>query len=200
MMKHIILIIIIIILFIVLFNKNKELFDTTTSFPIIQTIASSYDNSQMTISNLSINGTFNMLPRGSIVVWNGNMAPFGWAICDGTNGTPDLRGKFIIGANADTYKLNSTGGQTTKTLSVDELPAHTHQYDDIFHTNREKRRTNLGVNVDSIINVPHNIGNETDINQTNKGFEMSRISDPVGNGKSFSTLPPYYSLIYIMKL
>ena len=45
-------------------------------------------------------------------------------ICDGTNDTPDLRGKFIIGANDTTYKENATGGEETHKLTVEELPPH----------------------------------------------------------------------------
>ena len=39
------------------------------------------------------------LPRGSIIVWTFKDIPYGWVICDGTNGTPDMRDKFIVGAS-----------------------------------------------------------------------------------------------------
>ena len=39
--------------------------------------------------------SLNLLPRGCIIAWNGNTPPKGWALCDGANGTPDLRGRFI---------------------------------------------------------------------------------------------------------
>jgi len=50
-----------------------------------------------------------LLPQGIIMDWSGVSVPAGWALCDGTNGTPDLRGRFVIGSSA-TYTQGSTGG------------------------------------------------------------------------------------------
>lgn len=51
---------------------------------------------------------------GSIVIWSGSLAtiPVGWQLCNGTNGTPDLRNKFVIGAG-DTYAVDDEGGALT---------------------------------------------------------------------------------------
>lgn len=40
-----------------------------------------------------------VIPPGTIIAFGGTVAPTGWQLCDGTNGSPDLRGKFIRGAN-----------------------------------------------------------------------------------------------------
>ncbi len=59
-------------------------------------------------------------PRGMILMWSGSITeiPRGWALCDGTNGTPDLRGKFIQGANPGAGQaMGATGGAETQTLS-----------------------------------------------------------------------------------
>lgn len=52
-----------------------------------------------------------MLPSGMIMNWSGSIAtiPAGFVICDGNNGTPDLRNRFVVGAG-DTYAVNATGG------------------------------------------------------------------------------------------
>ena len=50
------------------------------------------------------------VPQGTIVLWSGATVPSGWSICNGENGTPDLRGKFVIGVNASPFTLNSAGG------------------------------------------------------------------------------------------
>ena len=51
---------------------------------------------------------------GSIVLWSGSLItiPTGWQLCNGTNGTPDLRNKFVVGAG-DTYAVNDSGGALT---------------------------------------------------------------------------------------
>jgi len=55
---------------------------------------------------------------GSIMIWSGatNQIPTGWQLCDGTNGSPDLRDKFVIGAG-NNYNVDDTGGSTTSTGS-----------------------------------------------------------------------------------
>ena len=57
----------------------------------------------------------NALPSGSIIIWTGSTIPNGWAICNGENGTPDLRNRFLVGAGSD-GALGSTGG--SKTIST----------------------------------------------------------------------------------
>jgi hypothetical protein len=59
-----------------------------------------------------------IIPTGVIVMWSGTVAsiPAGWALCNGTNGTPDLRDRFIVGAG-NTYTPGNTGGAVNKTTS-----------------------------------------------------------------------------------
>ena len=67
------------------------------------------------------------IPTGAILLWSGSTGsiPSGFVICDGTNSTPDLRDRFIVGAG-NTYAVDATGGANTVTLSEAELAAHTH--------------------------------------------------------------------------
>jgi microcystin-dependent protein len=100
-------------------------------------------------ANFKINNISNFYPVGSVVQYCGTTDPDGWIICDGTTRTatdsryaalatmlggsntansitpPDLRGKIIRGANSDT-EVTNTGGSTTMTLAVTNLPPHTH--------------------------------------------------------------------------
>ena len=58
------------------------------------------------------------VPAGLIAAWSGAVSavPAGWALCDGANGTPDLRGRFLVGAGGD-YAPGDAGGAATETLS-----------------------------------------------------------------------------------
>ena len=58
------------------------------------------------------------VPAGLIAAWSGaaDAVPAGWALCDGANGTPDLRGRFLVGAGGD-YAPGDAGGAATEELS-----------------------------------------------------------------------------------
>jgi len=67
------------------------------------------------------------VPSGGIIMWSGLISaiPTGWALCDGTNTTPDLRDRFIVGAGS-TYSRNDTGGANSVTLTENQIPSHNH--------------------------------------------------------------------------
>lgn len=67
------------------------------------------------------------IPVGGICLYYGLLAnlPTNWQLCDGTNGTPDLRNKFIVGAGGS-FAVGDTGGSTTVSLLAPQLPQHTH--------------------------------------------------------------------------
>lgn len=75
------------------------------------------------------------LPSGIIVAWSGSAdnVPDGWHICDGTEGTPDLQGKFILGSSTD-HTVGSTGGEETHALTTNEMPSHNHGFSGSSHT------------------------------------------------------------------
>jgi microcystin-dependent protein len=64
---------------------------------------------------------------GMIMLWSGSIGtiPAGWALCNGTGGTPDLRNRFIVGAGS-TYAVDATGGALTDTATSAAGGAHTH--------------------------------------------------------------------------
>lgn len=71
------------------------------------------------------------VPAGGIIMWSGAVSaiPSGWVICDGANGTPDLTGRFVVHADADsggTYNVGDTGGADEVTLTESQIPAHSH--------------------------------------------------------------------------
>tara|TARA_B100000287_G_scaffold306457_1_gene289599 strand:- start:193 stop:1653 length:1461 start_codon:yes stop_codon:yes gene_type:complete len=76
------------------------------------------------------------VPSGIIAVWSGSEGsiPSGWYLCNGSNGTPDLRNRFIVGAGSgSSYSVGNTGGSNTVTLSTSQIPAHSHTTNNHSH-------------------------------------------------------------------
>jgi hypothetical protein len=67
------------------------------------------------------------VPSGGIIMWSGSIGsiPSGWSLCDGTNGTPDLRDRFVVGAGGS-YAVDATGGADSVTLTENQIPSHNH--------------------------------------------------------------------------
>lgn len=74
----------------------------------------------------------NSIPKGVIVMWSGTKAtiPTGWGLCDGTNGTPNLIDRFVVGA----VNAGTTGGSNNLTLTEANIPSHTHTIGSHTHT------------------------------------------------------------------
>jgi microcystin-dependent protein len=76
---------------------------------------------------------------GEVRMWHGAVANIasvwgaGWQLADGTNGTADLRDRFIVGAGS-LYPTNATGGAATVALATANLPSHNHGVNDPGHT------------------------------------------------------------------
>jgi len=116
--------------------------------------------------------TTTLWKHGMIILWSGSIItiPSGWALCDGTNGTPNLKKRFIVGAG-DTYAVAATGGALT----------HIHSF-----------------SFGSGCGLPpgNNLQDIAPAGNTSKSFTISGGGHTVAeNG-----LPPYYALAYIMKL
>jgi len=74
-----------------------------------------------------------VFPTGMIMMWNNstNPIPAGWQLCNGTNGTPDLRDRFILGSGG-TYPTGSTGGNESVTLGSSNMVGHNHSATSTF--------------------------------------------------------------------
>lgn len=135
-----------------------------------------------------------LCPVGMITMWSGSISniPTGWALCNGSNGTPDLRNRFIVGAGS-TYSVGATGGSNTVALSISNMPSHNH---DFYAYQRSTGGTNTYLKASGI-----STGGFVEI--TSGRSTRDSTSDLIGNkgsGTAHENRPPYYALCYIMKL
>jgi hypothetical protein len=87
-------------------------FVLTDSFSVV---IQTYDNLYGIIGTT---GNVSAVPSGGIIMWSGSIGsvPSGYYLCDGTNGTPDLRDRFVVGSGS-TYAVGNTGGFTSSVTS-----------------------------------------------------------------------------------
>lgn len=121
-----------------------------------------------------------VIPSGVIAMWSGSIAniPSGWTLCNGENGTPNLRDKFVVGVG-NNYTVGETGGENEHTLTIDEIPSHDHTF---------SCKGSPGGTYSTV---------DTLVNQLTT---TTRTTSAVGGGEPHNNLPPYYALCYIMKL
>ena len=144
------------------------------------------------------NGT---IPIGGIIMWSGTIANIptpGWALCNGSNSTPDLRNRFIVGAHSGAgtgitsttgpgistntatnpnYTPGNTGGETAHQLTIAELASHTHRFS----------QANEGVNS----------GGAAVMDGPAPGTSFS--PETIGGDDYHENRPPYYALAFIMR-
>ena len=183
---------------------------SAANFPVMQPIAN------------------HLVPKGVINMWSGSPTslPYGWALCDGSNGTPDLRGRFIVGYNPNDTDYNAigrTGGAKLVTLTTSHMPAHNHggtlttssngnhvhSVNDYYFS--ESNNQVSGVNGRETLSNDTIGSNRTDYDnkylyyKTHNTFSSGSHSHTValtsqGSNAPHENRPPYYTLAYIMKI
>ena len=142
------------------------------------------------------------IPVGGIIMWSGSTSniPTGWALCNGSNATPDLRNKFVIGAHSGAgigtistagpgfstttgalsadYTPGNTGGETAHQLTTDELASHT-------HTTESNNATGGNYSGGG--------------NSSNLGAYAGTNTGSAGSSRFHENRPPYYALAFIMR-
>lgn len=155
------------------------------------------------------------VPQGTILSWFGQLSniPSGFVLCDGKNGTPDLRNRFIVGAG-DQYKLSDTGGEAKHILTIDEMPSHNHDAasavgyfrgrSNAFYGKGPSNTLGWGTASGCFSVVESGLRSEgnADSNRTEYviKFDGSKIVKSQGSDQGHENRPPYYALYYIMKL
>jgi hypothetical protein len=134
------------------------------------------------------------VPSGVILLWSGSAAsiPAGWVLCDGTNSTPDLRDRFVVGAGS-TYAVGATGGSANATLVSH---THTATVTDPGHTHNLPGNTSSGGTIQTQLGVSSTAQNGSTSSATT-GISVGISTE--GSSATNANLPPYYALCYIMK-
>ena len=197
-------------------SKANTASPTFTGTPAAPTAATGTNTTQIaTTAYVLANG----VPSGAILMWSGTIAtiPTGWYLCDGSNGTPNLTNKFIIGADADdggAAKTSITGSATQTGGSKDAIVvSHTHGLSAATTSTTTSltgswRSGKPGLNSNGIITRTSGIadggdgsqatGNQYDID-ANHNHTLSGNTDSAGSSGTNANLSPYFALAYIMK-
>ncbi len=131
--------------------------------------------------------------------------PAGWQLCDGTNGTPDLRGRFIVGlhpADTDYNAIGKTGGEKTVTLSLAQMPSHSHT----GSTNTAGSHTHTTTGYAKVDESTRDGGGQrTAADEGNSpptgsagAHSHTLTTNSQGSGQAHENRPPYYTLAYII--
>jgi hypothetical protein len=139
------------------------------------------------------------LPTGMILLWSGSIGsiPSGYLLCDGTNSTPDLRDRFIVGAGSS-YSVNQTGGSadaivvshTHTATSVVTDPGHLHTY---LAKNSNFSTAGGPDQHPTMTTTSENTGTAT------TGITVATTNATAGTSGTGQNIPPYFALCYIMK-
>ena len=187
-----------------LYHDNVKKFETTSAGATV--------TGTLTATAFSGDG---IIPAGGIIIWSGasNAIPTGWLICDGTNSTPDLRDRFVIGAG-NNYAVGATGGSANATLV-----SHSHTTNTTINPSNTNTKTLTG-NITKISETYAVSGGATGVfsktgnvsgSHTPSGVDTSATgnfsfdgthrhgTDTQGSSATNANLPPYYALCYIMK-
>jgi len=144
----------------------------------------------------------NTVPSGLIAIWSGSTGsiPSGWLLCNGSNGTPDLRDSFILGAG-NNYAVGATGGSTDAIVV-----SHTHTATSTSTVTDPGHFHSIGVEsaAAGASSGKYDLNNPTGTVNTNSAVTgitvaTSTTNATAGVSGSGANMPPYYALAYIMK-
>lgn len=169
-----------------------------TGTPTAPTATVGSNTTQLATTSFVTTAVASAFPTGGIVLWSGSVVsiPSGWVLCDGSNSTPDLRNRFVVGAGS-TYAVGATGGSANATLvshshsatsSVSD-PGHTHSLPSVFYASYPNGFAASG--------GAGQVTNATGSAYT--GISVSTSISTEGSSATNANLPPYYALAYIMK-
>lgn len=164
-------------------GENANCFKDT-----IMTVYDKDGNAMYTTRSLPLSVSRDSFPEGTILPYTGDLAkiPHGWVLCDGTNGTPDLRGRFLEGTGTTTGEFKMAGlPNLTGELGIGNIGNFSHS-------------ANYAMGVFNYKNgVSSSADYRTGMSSVTITFDASK-SNPI-YGRTETVQPPSYTVFYIMK-
>jgi hypothetical protein len=181
-----------------LFLSEQPVFLTgiNSALPFISII---YKNLLEPVTNVGGGEASGEIPVGAVLIYSGTAGRaltddfdvltglgregtgwHGWALCNGTNGTDDLRDKFVLGYGNGINNVGETGGEKTVTLTVDEMPRHSHEY-----RNMEGNDSRRGTTGTPFLDFPPN---------------NNKTTGEAGGDMPHNNMPPYMVKAYVQKI
>jgi microcystin-dependent protein len=177
------------------------------------------------VTSLNVNGTNNVeIPSGFIALWYGTVEtiPLGWSLCDGNSGRPDIRNRFSVGAGGTTSaNATVTGGANTSSIGGSSMPSHSHSASTGgenqnhnhsiagSHYHRENAADDGGradgttaqaqVYYGQVGMGTYGAYTGIAISGNSANHYHSGSTNYTGSGSTYSTIPPYRALCYIIK-
>jgi microcystin-dependent protein len=175
-----------------------------TGTPTAPTASASTNTTQLATTAFVQTALASAFTSGMIMMWSGTIAtiPTGWVLCNGSNSTPDLRNRFVIGAHSDNTGVANTtvtGGNTLTGGTADAVVVthtHTATSTDSGHTHG----FTASVTNSSTPTGPGGAGGPVGAGTTATGNAVITTTvASAGVSGTNQNLPPYYALAYIMK-
>lgn len=187
-------------------STKKYVDDTTAGVILGQVPDGSITEAKLSASlDAKIESALSIVPAGGIMLWSGaaNTIPNGWVLCDGSNNTPDLRDRFVVGAGG-AYPVGDTGGADSITLSLSQIPSHSHDVSGLTTNTAGEHSHSYTKTKDSFAGSAGVGSTDPETGTTGKAGSHSHIITgtlgSTGGGQSHENRPPYYALCYIMYL
>jgi hypothetical protein len=199
-------------------SKSDSNSPAFTGTPTAPTAVAGTSTTQLATTAYALDAAKAAFPIGGIIIWSGAVSaiPATWQLCNGTNGTPDLRDRFIVGAGT-TYAVNATGGAANAVV-VSHTHTATNTISNAAHQHLVVRNLEAGnegsLNGSNYIARRGTFGGDYSYDFASSGSEanigltssaggslgVATAVSTVGSSAVNANLPPYYALCYIQKM